>query len=138
MSGPLSASFLYCGVSPVVTEAVIRNLVRTVFGSANERELRRLQPCVDAVNAFEPELEALAGDDVRRRARELRQRVGKGEPLDDLLPEAFALVREAARRSVSMRLFDVQLIGGMVLHQGKIAEMKTGEARPSSPPCRAT
>ena len=129
MSGPLSASFLYCGVSPVVTEAVIRNLVRTVFGSANERELRRLQPQVDAINALEPELEALSGDDVRRRAGELRQRVGQGQPLEDALPEAFGLVREAAKRSIGQRHFDVQLIGGMVLHQGKIAEMKTGEGK---------
>ena len=108
---------------------MIRNLLRTVFGSANERAIRRLQPRVDAINALEPELERLSGDDVRRRAGELRQRVEKGEPLDDVLHEAFGLVREAAKRAIGQRHFDVQLIGGMVLHQGKIAEMKTGEGK---------
>jgi preprotein translocase subunit SecA len=88
-----------------------------------------MAPAVDRINALEKEIEPLSVDQVRAKSGELRQRAEKGEPLDDLLPEAFALVREAARRSVSMRPFDVQLIGGIVLHEGKIAEMKTGEGK---------
>ena len=88
-----------------------------------------MAPTVDRINALEKGIEALSADQVRAKSGELRQRADNGEPLDDLLPEAFALVREAARRSVSMRPFDVQLVGGIVLHEGKIAEMKTGEGK---------
>jgi preprotein translocase subunit SecA len=88
-----------------------------------------MTPAVDRINALEKEIEPLSADQIRAKSGDLRQRADKGEPLDDLLPEAFALVREAARRSVSMRHFDVQLIGGIVLHEGKIAEMKTGEGK---------
>jgi preprotein translocase subunit SecA len=109
--------------------SAIRNVLTRLFGSANERELRRLHPAVERINALEPGIEPLSDEQLRARTGELRQRVEKGEPLDDALPEAFALVREAARRSVNMRHFDVQLIGGMVLHQGMIAEMKTGEGK---------
>jgi preprotein translocase subunit SecA len=91
--------------------------------------LKRMRPLVDRINRLEPEVEPLSAEALRSRAGELRRRAGKGEPLDDLLPEAFALVREAARRTLGQRHYDVQLIGGMVLHQGKIAEMKTGEGK---------
>ncbi len=107
----------------------MRNLARKLFGSANERALRAMRPQVERVNAFEPELERLSGDALRSRAGALRERVAKGELLEALLPEAFALVREAGKRALGQRHYDVQLLGGMVLHQGKIAEMKTGEGK---------
>jgi preprotein translocase subunit SecA len=88
-----------------------------------------MQPVVDRINGLEPEIEKLSADECRSRAADLRQRHQNGESLDDLLPEAFALVREAAKRSLGQRHFDVQLIGGLVLHQGRIAEMKTGEGK---------
>src|SRR5205809_931575 len=100
-----------------------------VFGSHNERELKRLRPIVAEVNAFEPAIQALSDDQVRAKTAELKQRVSNGEPIDDLMPEAFAVVREGGRRALNMRHFDVQLIGGIVLHRGKIAEMKTGEGK---------
>jgi preprotein translocase subunit SecA len=100
-----------------------------IFGSANDRTVRSLQPFVARINALEPQYVPLDGDGLRACAAELRGRAEKGEPLDALLPEAFALVREAAKRTLGQRHYDVQLIGGMVLHQGKIAEMKTGEGK---------
>ena len=96
---------------------------------SNEKELGRLQPTVERINSLEPEFEALSNDQLRRKTDEFRARLGKGESLDGLLPEAFAAVREAAKRTLSQRHFDVQLMGGIVLHQGKIAEMKTGEGK---------
>ena len=100
-----------------------------MFGSKNERELRKMQPAVDRINALEPAMQAMSDEEVRALTGRFKERVERGEPLDDLLPEAFAAVREASVRSLKMRHFDVQLIGGMVLHQGKIAEMKTGEGK---------
>ena len=96
---------------------------------SNEKELKRLQPLVDDINAFEPEFERLADAELRARTDELKARLKEGESLDDILPEAYAAVREAAKRTIKQRHFDVQLIGGIVLHQGKIAEMKTGEGK---------
>ena len=107
----------------------MRALPHKIFGSANDRLIKKLRPAVDRINVLEPEIEPLDDDALRRRAGELRGRAEKGEPLDDLLPEAFALVREAAKRTLGQRHYDVQLIGGMVLHQGRIAEMKTGEGK---------
>jgi preprotein translocase subunit SecA len=107
----------------------MRSLVRKIFGSANERMLKRLRPAVDRINALESRYQPLSDEELRRSAAELRQRIEKGEPLDDALPEAFALVRESAKRTLGQRHYDVQLIGGMVLHQGRIAEMKTGEGK---------
>jgi preprotein translocase subunit SecA len=107
----------------------IRGLATKIFGSANDRLLKRLQPRVARINELEPRYEPLGDEDLRRAAGELRLRADKGEPLDDLLPEAFALVREAAKRTLHQRHYDVQLLGGIVLHQGKIAEMKTGEGK---------
>ena len=104
-------------------------LLAKVIGTQNERELKRVAPVVTAVNGFEPSIRPLSDDGLRAKTAAFRERVALGEMLDDLLPEAFAVVREAGRRTLNMRHFDVQLIGGAVLHQGKIAEMKTGEGK---------
>src|SRR5690606_1925934 len=104
-------------------------LVRKIFGSANERRVRGLQPRVDAINALEEEMKALSDEALRGKTAEFRKQLADGVDLDDLLVPAFAVVREAARRALGMRPFDVQLIGGMVLHEGSIAEMKTGEGK---------
>jgi preprotein translocase subunit SecA len=108
---------------------IIDKALAKVFGTANERELKRLTPSVAQINAFEPSITALSDEQLRGKTAEFRLRFEQGETLDDLLPEAFAVVREAGRRTLNMRHFDVQLIGGMVLHRGKIAEMKTGEGK---------
>ncbi len=105
------------------------NIFRKVFGSRNDRQLKRMSRVVARINDLEPGLEALSDEALRARTDEFRQRLAGGESLDDLLPEAFATVREASRRVLEMRHFDVQLIGGMVLHDGKIAEMRTGEGK---------
>ena len=108
---------------------IIDKAIAKVFGTANERDLKRLAPVVTAINALEPSVASLTDEQLQARTAEFRQRYANGETLDDLLPEAFAVVREAGRRTLNMRHFDVQLIGGMVLHRGKIAEMKTGEGK---------
>lgn len=108
---------------------MIGALLKKVFGTQNERNLRRIAPLVDAINQLEPTVRTLSDQALQAKTGEFRQRIARGEPLDDLLPEAFAVAREAAARTVGMRPFDVQLIGGIVLHQGKIAEMKTGEGK---------
>ncbi|MDH3560549.1 MAG: preprotein translocase subunit SecA, partial [Gammaproteobacteria bacterium] len=105
------------------------NIIHKVFGSRNDRQLKRMSRVVDRINALEPETEALSDEQLRARTDEYRQRIKDGASCDDLLVEAFATVREAARRALDMRHFDVQLIGGMVLHEGKIAEMRTGEGK---------
>ncbi len=104
-------------------------LAKRLFGSANERFLKGLEPDVAAINAIEPELEALDDAALRARSDAFRERLNTGESLDDILVEAFATVREAAKRTLGQRHFDVQLMGGMVLHQGMISEMKTGEGK---------
>jgi preprotein translocase subunit SecA len=108
---------------------MIQTLLAKVVGTQNERELKRLRPIVGAVNALEPSIQALTDEQLRGKTAEFRERLAQGATLDDLLPEAFAVVREAGRRVLTMRHFDVQLIGGAVLHKGKIAEMKTGEGK---------
>ena len=108
---------------------ILDKALAKVFGTANERELKRLLPIVAQVNAFESSIKALTDEQLRGKTAEFRLRLQQGETLDDLLPEAFAVVREAGRRTLNMRHFDVQLIGGVVLHRGKIAEMKTGEGK---------
>ena len=100
-----------------------------ILGDPNEKELKRIQPLVDEINELEPSVTALSDADLREQTNLLRGRFEGGESLDDLLPEAFATVREAARRTLGQRHFDVQLVGGVVLHEGKIAEMKTGEGK---------
>ncbi len=104
-------------------------LLRTVFGTKHERDVKRMMPTVQAINALEPDIARLDDAALRTRTDELRRRLQGETELDDRLPEAFAVCREAARRTLSMRHFDVQLIGGMVLHSGKIAEMATGEGK---------
>src|SRR5688572_12236454 len=108
---------------------MIGQLLAKVIGTQNERELKRLYPRVAEINALEPQIQTLSDEQLRGKTEEFRGRVANGETLDDLLPEAFAVVREAGKRVLNMRHFDVQLIGGMVLHKGTIAEMKTGEGK---------
>jgi len=108
---------------------MIGSLLKKIFGTANERELKRIQVYVDQINSFEGDISGLADDALRAKTGEFRQRLEDGEALDDLLPEAFAVVREASKRVLGMRHFDAQLVGGIVLHSGKIAEMKTGEGK---------
>jgi preprotein translocase subunit SecA len=105
------------------------SLARAVFGSANDRSLKGYQRRVPEINALEPAMQALPDEALAQKTVEFRERLAKGAALDDLLPEAFAVVREASRRVLGLRHFDVQIVGGMVLHDGKIAEMKTGEGK---------
>ena len=105
------------------------SIARAVFGSANDRSLKSYQRRVPAINALEPAMEALSDDDLRGKTAAFRTRLEAGETLDDLLSEAFAVVREAGKRTLGQRHFDVQMVGGMVLHDGKISEMKTGEGK---------
>ncbi|PHR59716.1 MAG: preprotein translocase subunit SecA [Robiginitomaculum sp.] len=104
-------------------------IVQKLFGSSNERLVRRMQPRIDAINSLEAEFEKLSDSQIQDKTAEFRKRFKDGETLDDLLPEAFANVREAAKRTLGQRHFDVQLMGGMVLHEGSIAEMRTGEGK---------
>jgi preprotein translocase subunit SecA len=108
---------------------MIGAIARRLFGSANDRYVKSLHKQVAAINALEPELEGLSDDELRARTAWFRERLANGEALDDLLIEAFATVREASKRTLGQRHFDVQLVGGMVLHRGQIAEMKTGEGK---------
>ena len=105
------------------------NIFKKLFGSTNEGEIKKLRPIVESINALEPRMQALTDDQLRDTTQELKKRAQDGETLDALLPETFALVREAAVRALGQRPFDVQLIGGIVLHQGRIAEMRTGEGK---------
>jgi len=104
-------------------------MLKALLGDPNARKLKKYQPDLAEIKLLEPEMEALSDDELRGKTAEFKQRIEKGESLDDLLPEAFAVVREAAKRVLGMRHFDVQLLGGMVLHDGQIAEMKTGEGK---------
>lgn len=104
-------------------------LIRKIFGTKNERDLKRLQPYVAAINELEPQIQKLSDDQLRAKTAEFKERLKQGATLDDILIEAFAIVREVGKRTINMRHFDVQLMGGVVLHQGKIAEMKTGEGK---------
>jgi preprotein translocase subunit SecA len=104
-------------------------ILTRIFGSRNDRLIKRYNKTVLRINALEPAISALTDDGLRAKTVEFKERLAKGEVLDDLLPEAFAVVREAGKRVLNMRHFDVQLIGGMILHAGKIAEMRTGEGK---------
>jgi len=105
------------------------DIVKKVFGDSNERELKKLQPVVEKINSYEPDISRLNDEELKNKTSEFKERLGRGETLNDILPEVFAVVREVAKRVTKMRPFDVQLIGGIVLHQGKIAEMATGEGK---------
>ena len=107
----------------------LNSLARKVFGTPNDRKIKSLRPMVDQINALEPQFKALSDDEVKAKTQEFRDRLEKGESLDSLLPEAFANAREAGVRTLGLRAFDVQLKGGICLHQGYIAEMKTGEGK---------
>ncbi|HRO12887.1 MAG TPA: preprotein translocase subunit SecA, partial [Amaricoccus sp.] len=104
-------------------------IAKKVFGTPNDRKVKATRPLIEQINALEPDFRALDDAGLKARTAEFRERFGKGEPLDDLLPEAFANAREAARRTLGLRPFDVQLMGGIFLHQGNISEMKTGEGK---------
>ena len=104
-------------------------LITKIFGTRSQREIKKLQPIVDKILAMEPEFAALSDEALKAKTAEFKQRLEQGEDLDALLPEAFAAVREAAWRVLGMKPYPVQLMGGMVLHQGRIAEMKTGEGK---------
>src|SRR3990167_5231302 len=109
--------------------SIIMSILSKVFGDANARYIKSLQPRLAGINSLEPELEKLSGRELGAKSQEFKERLSKGESLDDILPEAFAAVREAGKRTLNQRHFDVQLMGGIVLHAGKIAEMKTGEGK---------
>src|SRR3972149_3373162 len=108
---------------------MINAILSKIVGTKNERELKRIQPVVERVNAFEPEISGLTDAQLQAKTGEFRARLAQGATLDELLPEAFAVVREASKRVLSMRHFDMQIVGGVVLHEGRIAEMKTGEGK---------
>src|SRR4030043_2312279 len=108
---------------------MIGSLIKKIVGSKNERELKRIQPLIDQINQLEPKISPLSDDQLRAKTPELRERIGRGESIEEILPEAFAVVRETAKRTLGERHYDVQLIGGIVLHRGKIAEMATGEGK---------
>ena len=107
----------------------LNTLLAKVIGTQNERELKKIRPLIAEINSREADVQGLSDEQLRGQTAEFRQRVANGEPIEDLLPDAFAVVREAGRRTLNMRHFDVQLIGGIVLHRGRIAEMKTGEGK---------
>src|SRR5690349_11460068 len=108
---------------------MLNRFLTSIFGSRNERVLRQLGKVVQKINALEPDFQALTDDALRAKTAEFKERLANGAALDSLIPEAFAAVREASRRVLGLRHYDVQLIGGMVLHMGKIAEMRTGEGK---------
>ena len=105
------------------------NIVKKIFGTENDRKLKKLRPLIAKINGLEPQFSALTDEQLRGKTDEYKSRLEKGETLDDLLPEAFATVREAAKRTLGQRHYDVQLIGGITLHRGEIAEMRTGEGK---------
>ena len=108
---------------------MIGAIVKRIVGTKNERELKRMRPAIARINALEAEIQALTDAQLRLKTDEFRKRLADGETIEDILPEAFAVVREASGRTLGMRHFDVQLVGGIVLHEGRIAEMKTGEGK---------
>ena len=105
------------------------NIIEKVFGTHSERELKRIEPIVDRIEGMRDQMMALSDEELRGRTKQFKERLGNGETLDDILPDAFATVREAARRTLKMEHFRVQLMGGIILHQGRIAEMRTGEGK---------
>ncbi len=108
---------------------MLTSLLSKIFGTKNDREVKKLQPIVQKINDFEPIIETLSDTDLAQKTNQFREQISRGASLNDILPEAFAVVREASKRTLQMRHYDVQMMGGIVLHQGKIAEMKTGEGK---------
>ena len=105
------------------------SLMTKLFGTHSEHELKRIKPIVDKIESLRPDMQKLSDEELRAKTPAFKERLANGETLDDILPEAFAAVREAAKRAIGMEPFRVQLIGGIILHQGRIAEMKTGEGK---------
>ena len=105
------------------------NLIEKMFGTHSEREIKRITPLVDQIDALRPQMQALTDEQLADKTKEFKERLANGETLDDLLVEAYAVVREAAVRVLGMEHYRVQLLGGIVLHQGRIAEMRTGEGK---------
>src|SRR3989344_1435340 len=105
------------------------SILSSIFGDANARYIKSLQPIIGRINELEKEFEGLSDEELKAKTGEFKKLVASGQSLDTILPDAFAAVREAAKRTLNQRHFDVQLVGGIVLHQGKIAEMKTGEGK---------
>jgi preprotein translocase subunit SecA len=105
------------------------SFLNKIFSSYSEKEVKRVMPIVQKINNLEEEISKLSDKELQNKTIEFKDRLSKGETLDDILPEAFAVVREASKRVLGMRHFDVQLVGGIILHQGRIAEMKTGEGK---------
>jgi len=108
---------------------MLGKLFKTIIGNKNERELKKLAPIITKINELEPLFKDLSDEQLKGKTGEFKQRIARGESLDDILPEAYATVREVSVRVLGMRHFDVQLLGGIVLHRGNIAEMKTGEGK---------
>src|SRR5436309_4890485 len=113
----------------VLNSSMIDTIVKRIVGSKNDREIKKIQPVVEQINALEPRISSLTDQELQAKTAEFRQRLDNGEPLEEVLPEGFAVVREVGKRVLNMRHFDVQLIGGYVLDQGRISEMKTGEGK---------
>ncbi|MFQ3676083.1 MAG: DEAD/DEAH box helicase, partial [Endomicrobiia bacterium] len=108
---------------------MLKYILSKLFGSQNERIIKTIQPIIETINSFEEETAQLSNEQLKQKTQEFKHRLSEGETLDDILPEAYACVRESAKRTLKLRHFDVQLIGGTILHQGKIAEMRTGEGK---------
>ena len=104
-------------------------IFQKIFGSYSDREVKRINPIVDKIDALDSKMQSLSDEELRAKTDEFKERLSKGETLNDILPEAFAVVREAAWRTIGLKHYRVQLIGGIVLHQGRISEMKTGEGK---------
>src|SRR4051794_38833818 len=107
----------------------LQNIAKKIFGTQNERELKSVYPIVDRINQLESSIKPLSNPQLQAKTAEFKQRIERGESLDSILPEAFAVTREAAWRAIGQRHYDVQLIGGVILHRGRIAEMRTGEGK---------
>ena len=105
------------------------SLLDKVFGSHSDKEIKRISKTVDKIEALDEEMQKLSDEELKHKTKEFKERLEMGENLDDLLPEAFAVVREASSRTIGMKHYRVQLIGGIILHQGRIAEMRTGEGK---------
>ncbi|MCK5358113.1 MAG: preprotein translocase subunit SecA, partial [Elusimicrobiales bacterium] len=108
---------------------MIQKIFESIYGTKSERDLKKIQPMVDKINSLEEEISKLTDEQLKNKTIEFRERLKEGETLDDILPEAFACVRESSKRTLKMRHYDVQMLGGIILHQGRISEMKTGEGK---------
>lgn len=113
------------------------SIATKIFGTHSERELKRIEPIIKEIESLRPAMQALSDDELKAKTPEFKARLAKGETLDDILPEAFAVVREVSKRVLNMEHFRVQLIGGVILHQGRLAEMKTGEGKTLVSTCPA-